>query len=245
MIIDVHSHMGIDHCFDEHETEEMLVNKHEKYGIDISIVQPGATYYSDEMKAQHTAIAELCKKYPGHFYGMANPNPHLRYEAYADELKRCVEELGFIGVKLHPTANGINPCGRDAQKVFELASLYRLPVMIHTGTGAPYAGPINAMRIAQKYPELTIVMAHCGMLHLLNEVIAGMNTCSNLYADLSWTFGPQFTREIGVERFMFATDLSYNAGTELAKIRTSGLLEEEQEWIFYKTALKVYHLDAV
>jgi len=245
MIIDVHAHMGWDYVFDEDFTVEELHGKHKDHGITTTIVQPGSCHEIETVMEQHNAIAELAKQHPGEFYGMANPNPHLRDAVYEREVRRCVEELGFVGIKIHTTAHGVNPGGRNGKKVFELARKLNVPVMIHTGAGIPFANPSNLIPVAEQFPEVNIVIAHCGMMVLAGETITAMEWCSNLYADVTWTAGflvRRWVQEIGANRFMFGSDHADNAGTELAKIRTSGLSPEEEEWLMYRTAQSVYKI---
>lgn len=245
MIIDVHAHLGIDRTFDEVFTEEEQWEKIKQFSVNFTILQPGTVHTLDEVKEQHNTIAALCRKHPDRFAGMANPNPHLKDADYENEIRRCVEELGFVGIKIHPFAHGVNPTGRDGLKVFELARQLKVPVMIHTGTGMPFASPANAITVAQKFPDLQIVMAHCGMMIHSNEAYIALKNCENLYADLSWTIGAvirEWVHELGAQRFMFATDLASNCGPELTKIRNSGLTAGEQDRILSKSALQVFKL---
>src|SRR4051794_33950036 len=94
MIIDVHSHLGEDCVFDEIFTREELEEKHREHGIAVSIVQPATCHDLDSVRRQHDEIARLAAEFPGRYFGMANPNPHLPAALYEAELRRCVEELG-------------------------------------------------------------------------------------------------------------------------------------------------------
>src|SRR5665648_1079 len=245
MIIDAHAHLGIDRAFDEVFTEAEQWVKIEQFNVNFTIIQPGTVHTLDEVKEQHTTIAALCQQHPDRFAGMANPNPHLNDADYEKEVRRCVEELGYVGIKIHPLAHGVNPTSRDGLKVFELARKLKVPVMIHTGTGMPFASPANAIAVARKFPDLPIVMAHCGMMIHSNEAYIALKNCDNLYGDLSWTMGPmirEWVHELGAHRFMFASDQANNCGLELTKIRNCGLTAEEQDWILSKSALSVFKL---
>lgn len=245
MIIDVHAHLGNDRVFDEMFSEEEQWEKIKQFGVDFTILQPALVHTLEEAKEQHDTIATLCKKHPDKFAGMANPNPHLKDQDYENEVKRCINDLGFVGIKIHPYAHGVNPTGRDGQKVIELARELKVPVMMHTGSGLPFASPINAIPLAQKFPDVQIIIAHCGMMVLANETFIAMKNYENLYADISWTGGfiiREWVHALGANRFMFATDHADNCGTELTKVRTSGLTEVEQDWILAKTAIKVFKL---
>ncbi|MDG0812892.1 amidohydrolase family protein [Cohnella rhizosphaerae] len=245
MIIDVHAHLGTDRVFDEAFTEREQWDKIEKFGIDFTILQPALVHTIEEVRAQHDVIATLARSHPDRFAGMANPNPHLPDDVYASEVRRCIEKLGFVGIKLHTSAHAVNPTSRDGRKVFEWGRRLGVPVMVHTGAGIPFANPSHLIPVAQSYPDVNIVIAHCGMMVLAGETHIAMQACPNLYADITWTGGfliRHWVRELGAERFMFGTDHADNCGTELAKVRTSDLTAEEQEWLLYRSALRVYGL---
>ncbi|CAI6052176.1 amidohydrolase family protein [Cohnella sp. JJ-181] len=244
-IIDVHAHLGADCVFDELFTAEELLNKHREHGIGLSIVQPASCHDLEKVREQHDAIAALAAQYPGQILGMANPNPHLPDAAYAEEIRRCMEELGFVGIKMHTSAHAVHPDSRDGRKVFEQGRRWGVPVMVHTGAGIPFANPANLMASAERYPDVNIVMAHCGMMILAGETALAMSRHGNLYADITWTAGFQVRRwakEFGAHRFLFGSDHADNAGAELGKLRTCGLSAEEQAWIFGKSAEALYRL---
>jgi len=245
MIIDVHVHLGYDYTFDEDFTRDELLRKMDEYTVDVQIVQPGTCPDLDSVKKQHDDIATLCSEYPGRFYGMANPNPHLDSGVYTGEIARCIEKLGFIAIKLQTFAHGVNPGSKSGRKAFDASRKYGVPLMIHTGSGLPFAGPVNIVSLAREYIDVTIVMAHCGQMILANEAVAAFESGENVFADTSWTPGfliKNWTRTFG-NRFMLGSDHADNTGTELAKIQTVGLAPEEQKSILESTARKIFKLE--
>jgi predicted TIM-barrel fold metal-dependent hydrolase len=245
MIIDVHSHLGWDHTFDREFTEAALLRKHEDCGVDTSIVQPGTCHDLPGVRQQHDAIARLAQAHPGQFYGMANPSPHLPAEEYEAELDRCVRDLGFLAVKLHPLAHGCAPGSRDGRKVFQRANEIGIPVMVHTGPGIPFANPANIIPLSQEFPRLRIILAHSGFMITPGDAFIVLQLCPNVYGDLSWTAGflvRQWVRELGPRRFMLASDHADNCAAELAKLRGCGLTDEELEWILGRTAGELFGL---
>ena len=244
MIVDVHAHLGYDQVFDENFTEEELWEAHEA-GVDVSIVQPGTCVSLPGVQRQHDVIAELCARHPEEFFGMANPNPHLPTEEYRRELARCVEELGFVGVKMHPLAHAVNPGGTAARRIFDAARDLGIPVMIHTGSGVPFALPSLQIPLAQAYPETKVVLAHAGGGLFAGEAALAAKTCPNVYLDTSWSAGyalRSWVRTLGADRLMLASDHGDNAFVELAKHRSLGLTEEELDWCLGKTAIEVFGL---
>ena len=244
MIIDVHVHLGWDYTFDEDFTQAELIEKMEIYNVDIQIVQPGTCHTIAQARAEHDAIADLCQAFAGRYFGMANPSPHLPEQDYHEEIRRCIEDLGFIAIKLHPLASGVNPDSRAGRKALNAAREFNVPLMIHTGAGVPFAGPVNLIPLAQEYADVKIVMAHCGHIIFANEAAAVLRACPNVYGDTSWSPGfvlKRWCRTYG-PRFMLGTDHADNTGTELAKIRTVGLTTEEQTQFLESTAIEVFGL---
>jgi len=244
MIVDVHVHLGYDYTFDEDFTRDEIIEKIDTYGVDVQIVQPGTCHDLETVREQHDAIAALCREFPKKFFGMANPSPHLKTEQYNDEISRCVEELGFVAVKLNTIAHGVNPNTKAGRRVFDAAQKYRIPLMVHTGAGVPFAGPVNLIGMAKEYPYVQIIMAHCGMIIFANEAVAVFDACENVYGDTSWSPGffiKNWLRTYG-HRLMLGSDHADNIGTELAKIRTVGLTPEEQESLLGGTAAQVFKL---
>jgi predicted TIM-barrel fold metal-dependent hydrolase len=244
MIVDVHVHLGWDYTFDEDFSQAELIEKMNVYDVDVQIVQPGTCHTIEQARAQHNAIAELCQDFPGHFFGMANPSPHLPEQDYLEEIRRCIQDLSFIAIKLHPFASGVNPGSIAGRRSFEAARKFGVPLMVHTGAGFPFAGPVNLIPLAKEHADVKIVMAHCGQIIFSNEAAAVFDACPNVYGDTSWSAGfvlKQWCRTYG-PRFMLGTDHADNTGTELAKIRTVGLTPEEQSQFLGDTAVKVFGL---
>ena len=93
---------------------------------------------------------------------MASINPHFRPDDYRAELRRCVKELGFVGVKLTPNGHAVDLLSRDAREVFDAARELSIPVMVHTGMGVPFADPVRLTPLARDYSDVRIVIAHAG-----------------------------------------------------------------------------------
>jgi predicted TIM-barrel fold metal-dependent hydrolase len=245
MIIDAHTHLGYDYVFEEDNTLNDLLTNREKNKIDISIMQPGTVIDLETVVKQHNEISALSKKMPGKIYGMANPNPHLPGNGHRKELERCIKTLGFVGVKLHPLGHAVNPTQATAKKVFEAASNLDIPVMVHTGDGIPWTLPSTLIPVAMKFPDLKIVLAHCGGGMFSSEAALAAMLCPNVYLETSWLPSlviRDFCRNIGADRVMFGSDMGDNAASELAKFSTLGLTKEELEWCLWKTAAKVFKI---
>lgn len=244
-IIDVHAHLGQDFTFDHDFRREHLVDELEHLGVDVLVVQPGTTHDLETARSQHDAIAALARDYPSRVFGMANPSPHLRPTDYEAEVNRCVRELGFVAVKMHPLAHAVGPDLRAGRLVIEVAAKLGIPVMIHTGSGIPFALPSAVVPLAQRNPETKIVLAHSGGPMFSGEALLVAQLCPNVYLEASWISNDRvraFCRTIGASRVMMGADHAANVPVELAKFRAAGLSEEELEWCLGRTAAEFFRL---
>lgn len=246
MVIDAHAHLGYDHVFDVEQNEEELLRYYSQYNIDGAIVQPFISRpYVEDMVQIHDRIHVLCLKYPGRFWGMASIDPHLRPEDYEKEAVRCVKELGFVGIKMTPIAHAVNPPTRDGRHVLEVARELGVPVMIHTGAGIPFADPVSLIPIVRDFPDVKIVMAHCGTDLFFQQALYLAETYKNVYAEPSWLNilnTKRLVDTIGVERVMFSSDHAINAIVELVKYKTAITNGADLERVLSGTVIEVFSL---
>ena len=107
MIIDAHVHLGDCRVFDLNNTEDEVIGTMDSNEVEVAVVQPfpGARDVEDV----HNRIAALAKTHPGRIFGLASMNPHVDREQYVGEMKRCVEKLGFVGIKMHTVGHAVAP----------------------------------------------------------------------------------------------------------------------------------------
>lgn len=85
------------------------------------------------------------------------------------------------------------------------------------------------------------------MMVYAGEALQVARRCPNVFLETSWTGGflvRLFCRAVGAQRVLFGSDHADNLATELTKVRTSGLSEEDQRWCLGQTAATVYRLSA-
>ncbi len=246
-IIDVHAHLGHDYVFDEDSTDENLLYYYDKYDVTGAIVQPfiPRPYLEDTAQA-HDQIYQLCKRHPGRFWGMASIDPHFRPEDYDREAVRCIKELGFVGIKITPIAHAVHPNSQDARHVFEVARSLNVPVMVHTGNGAPFADPISLVYVARDFKDVAIILAHAGTDMFFQQALFLARENENVYLEPSWSSilnVKKALETIGPGKIMFSSDHAINLPVELAKYRTLLEDEEQLERVLSGTAAEVFNLE--
>ena len=86
----------------------------------------------------------------------------------AERLEDLVKNHGFKGLKLYPTYQQYYPNDPIVYPIYAKAQELGIPVSLHTGssvlTGSrlKYGDPILLDDVAVDFPELTLLMCHCG-----------------------------------------------------------------------------------
>lgn len=242
-IIDTHSHYGKSKLSELNITEADLLAAMDAHGVDLSLVMPHAV--SDDPVAEHDRVAALCHRHPTRFRGVVSLTPVQDEALYRQEVARCVRDLGFVAIKLNPMQHLASPLMTNADKVFDVADDLGVPVIVHTGLGAPWSMPSLCIPQARRHPSLPIVLAHAGYAVYVAEAYVAASECQNIYLEPSWCPIEQvgmLIRHLGAERVMFGSDLPANVPVELTKYRSLGLSEAESSACLGTTAQRVFRL---
>lgn len=240
-IYDTHTHLGTArHSGRECGAEEMLANM-DRYGVDRSMLIPFPVV--EDYRATHDLIARAVREHPDRFAGAACMNPFVPEQEFRDEIRRCAEELGFRAIKLQPQYQALNPISERSDFFFEAALEHRLPVIAHTGTGAPFALPSLFIMPARKYPKLPIILGHAGGGAYVLESIVAASVCPNIYIELS-SLMPHHVIDVMLhvpsERLMIGSDLPESVQAETEKILTLEIDDEMKNDLLWRTAECVF-----
>jgi predicted TIM-barrel fold metal-dependent hydrolase len=242
-IIDSHCHLGVSKLSGRTITADDLLRTVETHGVDLALVMPHAV--ADDPIAAHDAVADLCQRYPQRFRGIVNLSP-LGHEAdYRREATHYVGDLGFVALKLNPMQHLTSPLMANANKVFDTAVDVGVPVIVHTGLGAPWSLPSLCIPQARRHPDLPIILAHAGYAVYTDEAYVTASECANIYLEPSWCPIHKlqwFVRQIGTARILFGSDLPANVPVELAKYRSLELDEDDLANCLGKTSQRVFRI---
>jgi predicted TIM-barrel fold metal-dependent hydrolase len=242
-IIDSHCHLGVSKLSGHSVTEGELLDGMETHGVDLSLVMPHAV--TDDPVAEHDAVANLCQRYPQRFRGIVSLSPLWDEADYRSEVERCVSEMDFVAVKLNPMQHLTSPLMKNADKVFDTAADLGVPVIVHTGLGAPWSLPSLSIPQAKRHPDLPIVLAHAGFAVYTSEAYVAALECENIYLEPSWCMAQEvkgLIKELGADRILFGSDLPENLPVELAKYKNIGLSDSDLEACLGGTAARLFSL---
>lgn len=111
-------------------------------------------------------------------------------EGFLEELERCHQDLGAVGVKLAPLYQNVHPGDPRCAEIYRYCVRHHLPVLFHVGTSfvggtyLDYSRPIHFDAVAVDFPELRLVLAHLGH-PWEGETIAVIRRHPHVYADVS------------------------------------------------------------
>lgn len=109
---------------------------------------------------------------------------------FMEELERCHEDLGAVGVKLAPLYQGVHPMDPRCREVYSYCERRQLPILFHAGTSfvggtlLDYSRPVHFDAVAVEFPALRMVLAHLGH-PWEGETIAVIRRHRHVFADLS------------------------------------------------------------
>ncbi len=152
-----------------------LIDFLDEEGIDravlVNYVAPDVSGFTE---AVNPWVAELCRHHPDRLVPMGSVHPHR-----VDDVEAAVDALVGLGIrafKVHPSHQLYHPLaylpefGGDER----VGTLWRtleargIPVTVHTGTSVfpgarnRYADPMLLDDVAVDFPNLTLILAHCG-----------------------------------------------------------------------------------
>ena len=226
MIIDMHIHPIFYDiiCQDEKEVEFREENfgvfKQSPYGLDEILIEMN---YAKVDKAallpldlttekqgwivSNNQIAEIIKACPDRFIGFASVDPK-RKDAL-EVLDHAFGELGLKGLKLNPAKQHFLPDDQQMAPIYKKCVEYNKPIIFHAGlswepdTVTEYAHPFRFERVAEKYPELRMCLAHFAW-PFVREMVMLMIKYPNVYTDTSVLYMDSPTESI---RRLFTVDM--------------------------------------
>jgi hypothetical protein len=102
-VIDCHAHLTHRSSASWESDDRKLIEAADQLGIDqlcCSILTPRRPATAEGFRECNQWVADGMRRFPGRVLGYCYVNPGYGQEA-SEEIRRCVEERGFIGVKLY------------------------------------------------------------------------------------------------------------------------------------------------
>jgi predicted TIM-barrel fold metal-dependent hydrolase len=216
-------------------------------------------------------LAAVVRRHPDRLRGMAHHN--LAAPDAGPEMRRAVEELGLVGLKIIAPALDVRFDDPALDAMWGYVERKGAPVLIHfgwLGTGGgtvshPNINPLTIYEVASRHPGIPFVIAHFGCGYW-RETLQLAWSCPNIHVDTSgsnqwirWvpytlTLEDLFRRAyetIGPTRIVFGTDSSWFPRgfsqrylEEQVKVtRYLGMKDEDVALIFGGNACRLLRLE--
>lgn len=239
-VIDCHAHLYHRSRHTWETDDRKLMEAADKLGIDqlcCSILPPRRPATAAAFRECNAWMAEAIKRFPGRVLGYCHVNPGHTREAL-DEIRRCVEERGFIGIKLYNEYTCTEPV---VFPIVELAIELDVPILHHAGH-AHYvieeqpriSDGGHLAELSRRYPEAKLICAHvCGGGDW-EWTIKALRHAPGVFLDTSGSVTDEGVVEraaqvLGVDRLVFGCDMSMTAS--VGRIRGANLSAADKEKI--------------
>lgn len=199
-------------------------------------------------------VAALVQAHPGRLAGVASVDLYRPMDAVR-ELRRCVKELGFVGLRVLPWLWGLPPNDRRYYPLYAECVELGVPFCLQVG----HAGPLHRSEpgrpipyldeVALEFPELTIVGGHIGY-PWTGEMIALATKYPNVYIDTSAYVPRRYPPELvafmskhGRKKVLFGSNFPMlTPGQCLAQVDMLGLDDEARALFLGANAARVFGL---
>lgn len=239
-VIDCHAHLT-HHSRSTWEVDDRkLIEAADKLGIDqlcCSTLTPRRPATAEGFRECNQWTADGMRRFPGRVLGYCYVNPGHGREAL-EEIRRCVEDRGFIGVKLYNEYTCTEPVVFPA---VELAIELGVPILQHAGHSHYFVEDQprisdggHLAELARRYPEAMLICAHISGGGDWEWTIKAVRHAPNVMLDTSGSVTDEGTVEMavavaGVDRVLFGCDSSMTAG--VGKIRGATLSARDKQKI--------------
>jgi predicted TIM-barrel fold metal-dependent hydrolase len=226
-IIDAHGHLDLWKSSNSNDigcSAEGMLKRMDRIGIDMLCINK----WNSPDIGGNDDVAAVIRKYPRRFIGFAATYPSLSAEWNHDELKRCFDEHGFLGIKVHNAytalvmrdTSGLREFENAMETIWSFAAERKCPVLCHG-----YLTP----QIAKRHPDAIFMYAHAGGVRRVSE---DFSDCPNVYLDTAASNLIRGNIEyhvkiVGDGRILYGSDMPYSdPGYRIGQVIASRISNE-------------------
>jgi predicted TIM-barrel fold metal-dependent hydrolase len=178
----------------------------------------------------------------GNFVGLGTILPHHGPE----EVKRCMKDLGFKGIRLFPDIHWtiLNLRRPLMDPIIETVRELKGILYLNSGRSDPWSNPGTVLDVAKRFPEIPTILGHMWDSYLWPDAIVVARRCPNVFLEIPVVATgviQQAIREIGTDRLLAGSGYPASSpGALQAIIHHLDLAENEKNAILYKNAQTLF-----
>jgi len=213
------------------------------------------TYYGVEVVTNED-VARIASAHPDRFLPFASVDPSMG-RAAVDKLVHAVKDLGCRGLKLVPPVQHFDFSDPKHYPLWETALELNIPVWTHTAhqrshpdSDARLGHPMLLEPVAIRYPELKIILGHCGfpwpwetwsLVVRHPNVYVDISVFTDLYNHMPWDAYVKYGAE---NKVLFATDYPLRGvfNDTLRALKSLNLPSDFESKILGENAMKLLEL---
>jgi predicted TIM-barrel fold metal-dependent hydrolase len=242
-------------------TVDSMLEKMDQAGVEhafLIAVKAGSAMTTINRRIPYETVAELCRKYPDRFSGLAGVDPTEGMHGLR-ELERGVKDFGFVGAHLYPHWLELPPDHARYYPIYAKCCELDIPIQMQVGHCLRYSDerplksvgrPITLDTIACDFPDLKLVGIHIGW-PWTEEMIAVAYKHRNVfigtdaYAPKHWDSKfVHFLNTFGQDKVIFGTDFPViDIGRARKEFDELDIREGPYRKVLRDNAIKLYNLD--
>ena len=203
----------------------------------------------DDVRESNRYVHQSARRYPRFLpFGWTNVAEGLGKAK--DEVKRCLLEYGFPGVKLNGAQNEYAIDCREAMLVCETIARYDGMIAFHIGADSPdFTSAYRAANVARAFPETTILMVHMGgaaepdRAHEVIEVAKVHPKMMLIGSAIAAQRVKQAIDILGSERVLYGSDSPFHS-LDTALADYASMLNEyseiQRDMVMYENAARIF-----
>lgn len=171
--------------------------------------------------------------------------------------------LGIKGLKIYPTIQFLKPSDKTLYPIYSILEKNKIPLFIHTGCDpglwelpsfCESADPINIVDIAERFPNLEIILCHTGAYSalrpgiFLDNALKLIRKYENVYGDLA-AVEPDIVKYIvsktDYKKILFGSDYPVTGrewGSLISNVTLLDIPNEIKESILYYNAKEIFNI---
>ena len=239
-LFDVHGHVFPAPWEVPDQASTSLLDQLAGYGIRKQVASSVPAIMGD-LETGNGQTVSACKLNPDQLgYLVANPNDVALAK---DHIMRWGDSPGIVGIKIHAEGSAVPTRSSRMNHLFDVLADYGRPVKIHNaGDGWERA----LIEIAQKHPQLPIIIAHAGFHRPQPSSGLVVSESSNVYIELASSKADirdarELVGSVDVERVLFGSDAPLiNPAFVIGLYQDLGLEDRALQRIYWENGQKLF-----